>query len=314
MTCKQAAEAAVKLGDSSPKRFWNSPACPTYAYSKSYELCPVDNNNITGQLAFAKSSSAHFPPPPRYMTLPATAAASPSKQWQRRPGVLPAETGLHGLFWMDQFDAARKNSNLSSTLPPLTKPGCTGKDCRYEHNFPQAVSEFIASFGEAVWDPQTRCAGPVPGYGSDYGGIWTYGVSHGLSSNIYSFGSDLTKSSLTFCFTDDSYTKIDIKVYNTPPGGFITTEVSSLFMSFTMVKLRSEPAIVWDRVTTTFGGLLTSEQHYPLYQVVDGDGKPTIYYESYLAWARSQSPKAIAGKMFEHGYSLTPLPFGQCPF
>ena len=62
--------------------------------------------------------------------------------------------GLHGIFWMDQRGKA---------VPQLT--GNT--DPEYRQVGRSAADEFLVSFGEATYDPKTRCVGEVPVYGGE---------------------------------------------------------------------------------------------------------------------------------------------------
>jgi hypothetical protein len=231
-----------------------------------------------------------------------TMAAGLHKPWQRLPGMLPDE--LAGLWWMDQFDAARKNLLLAEGLPPLQKVGCVESNCTYKHKYSNAADEFVMSFGDGVWDESTKCVGPIRGFGSESGGVWTYRDDIGARSNAEYASDKHIKNTLVFCFTDDTYRTIDIELYHTYAN--VTRKIPKSQLSFTMVKLRDSPAPVWDRVTN-------GNEHYPVYQVVDGSGQKTVYYESYLAWVRSRSPKLTNGRTFEHGYSLTAIPTGQCP-
>lgn len=207
---------------------------------------------------------------------------------------------LHGIFWMDQ-----RGVNL-----PLQS------DPSYQQVGASAADELLVTFGEAEWDPKTRCAGRVPVFGGHVG-HWTFmdQGQGGLSepkSDIF----DTTISSrlnLQFCFRDHKMDVIDIRNYVKASSllgiiglslpetwdGYI--EIPQWIMHLYMVK----KPWGWDRVTTVLdverAQLLRAvlpadlrswlnlqpyvEAHYPVFPIIDGEGQKTEYWDAYLSWA-----------------------------
>jgi len=175
-------------------------------------------------------------------------------------------SSLHGIFWMDQ-----RGVNV---------PAATGPD--YQQVGDTAADELLVSFGETYWDPVTRCAGPVPTYGGKQG-HWTFMDQKGLPgegqsaewSTLYS-----NRLYLDFCFRSDKFEEIDIHVHIKKLGLWI--RVPWFGMHLTMTKMKWG----WDRQTTAF--ISNDVFHYPVFQIVDGEGKRTEHYEAYLKWANNQ--------------------------
>jgi len=178
---------------------------------------------------------------------------------------------LHGIFWMDQRGV---------NVPAVNAAG----DPDYRQVGSTAADELLVSFGETHWDPKTRCAGPVPVYGGKKG-HWTFmdqkgppGEGHSaLWSSVYA--STLV---LDFCFRSDSFDEIDIHVHIKKLGIWI--RVPWFGMHMTMMK----KPWGWDRQTTYITG--REALHYPVFQIVDGDGRRTQHYSTYLKWANNMLP------------------------
>jgi len=178
-------------------------------------------------------------------------------------------SSLHGIFWMDQRGV---------NVPAATR----ATDPDYQQVGDTAADELLVSFGETHWDPQTRCAGPVPTYGGKKG-HWTFMDQKGPPgqgenenwSTLYS-----NRLYLDFCFRSDQFEDMDLHVYIMKFGVWV--RVPWWGMHLTMKKT----SWGWDRQTTT---AVTDEVlHYPVFQIVDGHGKRTEHYAAYLKWANNQ--------------------------
>jgi hypothetical protein len=177
-------------------------------------------------------------------------------------GSLPEE--LHGIFWMDQ-----RGVNL-----PLPS------DPAYTQVGPNAADELAFSFGDVEWDPERRCTTPLPVYGAGKKGQWLF-MDSGNGTNDVFTGVTRKRLMLEFCFTDESHDVADIwmwgKVTNLPLWNVvIPTYVAHLTME--------RKSWGWDRkseVPMMWGETM----HYPLFQVVDGYGHRTQYYDRYLQFA-----------------------------
>jgi hypothetical protein len=152
-------------------------------------------------------------------------------------------------------------------------------DPDYQQVGDTAADELLVSFGETHWDPVTRCAGPVPTYGGKRG-HWTFMDQTGEGQNANWTTLYSNRLYLDFCFRSDKFDKIDLHVYIKKFGVWI--RVPWWGMHLTMVKTTWG----WDRQTT----VLTVQQvlHYPVFQIVDGDGQRTEHYAAYLNWANNQ--------------------------
>lgn len=188
--------------------------------------------------------------------------------------------GLEGIFWMDQRGVHVEG------MAELED---------YEFKGYSAADELLVTFGEATFDPQTRCVSPVPTYGPS----WTY--MNGGNETSQQWTTNLgTRLTGFFCFTDDSYTTIEVitKIYVAlGPFWFWWTIPNWLFTRMLMEKT----AFGWDRVTQIgfvpkmigrAEGLPESvfeDWHYPVFQIVDGNGNRTRHYARYLAWANNDT-------------------------
>jgi Amt family ammonium transporter len=191
-------------------------------------------------------------------------------------------------------------------------------DPSYKQVGSTAADELVVTFGEAVWDPNTRCAGRVPVFGG-HRGHWTYmdqGTDGIPKSDI--FETTLTsRLNLEFCFRDHRMDVIDLKNYvkasslvgavgfSLPATWDGYVEIPQWIMHLSMVK----KPWGWDRVTTILdverakllNAVLPSdlrswldlkpyaEAHYPVFQIVDGHGQKTEHWDAYLTWANDPS-------------------------
>eukprot|EP00972_Heterocapsa_arctica_P019182 2830539-Heterocapsa_arctica.AAC.1 len=224
--------------------------------------------------------------------------------YARTGSSIPKE--LHGIWWMDQsgFSSVAKSPSYTFAFMP----------------FP----ELLVSFGEGgedgtAYEQETRCVTPITIYG---GNRWT--APNTLAGRGGLAFHQMLRNTLSFCFTNDTHE--EVQIYQKVPApmaslgavplgpvaasllgfydagdGYVWTPNS--LMSMRMVKTPWG----WDRVTTMLDtiqdvkapfwhpepllNLLKEAQrravaHYPLIQVVDGDGKRTKYYKEYLAFMK----------------------------
>lgn len=196
--------------------------------------------------------------------------------YARTGSNLPAP--LHGIFWMDQ-----RGVNVASSISPI--------DPDYQQEGSQAADELLVSFGEAHWDAERRCAGPVPVAGGRRG-HWTFMDQQGPPGE----GNSSTWSSAyashlyaDFCFRSaDSFDQIDLQMYMKVLGVWIRVPWVAMHLSMKKTDWG------WDRQTTS---LVTGSKvfHYPVFQIVDGDGKRTKNYDAYLKWANTDTPHRVEG-------------------
>jgi len=190
--------------------------------------------------------------------------------------VFPADA--QGIWWMDQ-----RGTHLPVASDPDYKQVCEA-----------AADEILVSFGEAGWDPQSRCVTGVHIYGGGpLRGHWTWlDVGGGNSNDWRATGTH--RPVADFCFTDESMQEVQIhrsfKVGNALEGlfGFNLPEFMdwSMRMPSWVMDLRMvRKPWGWDRVT--YAG--PWECHYPVFQIVDGFGSHTEHYNAYLAFANNQT-------------------------
>lgn len=193
----------------------------------------------------------------------------------RTGSELPAV--LHGIYWMDQ-----RGVNVPA--------GTASSDPTYQQVGETAADELLVMFGETYWDANTHCAGPVPVYGGTRG-HWTFMDQQGPpGSGSSSVWSDAYKQRayIDFCFRSNKFDEIDLYVKFKLFGVYWTVPWSAFH--FTMVKTPWG----WDRQTTS---LLTGSTiyHYPVFQIVDGNGKRTEHYDAYLKWANNDTTHTEEG-------------------
>jgi len=213
--------------------------------------------------------------------------------------IIPAN--LHGIWWMDQ-------SGFGLDAVEDGYPYSMGPSC-----------EVLLTFGDdAVWQQETGCVTPVPFYGGTQGHWTAYNAECGRSLWDQFVKTKLT---LSFCFTDVAQEHIDIysKIRPWPTVirpllrvlGFQDAGDGYLFVPHGLFKMSmNKRSWGWDRETHITGswtrdrdvlseieaatpGFLWSglewalsyakaAQHYPVFQIVDGDGQRTVHYETYL--------------------------------
>jgi len=211
---------------------------------------------------------------------------------QSHPNLPPI---LHGIFWMDQRGVATPISS----------------DPDYKQSGSAAADEILVTFGEAEWDPTKRCAGRVPVFGGKKG-HWTYMDQGEGTSNIFS-STLSSRLNLNFCFRDHTMTRIDIESYfkagnmlegilgfNLPESidGYFALPAWIMHLSMEkksfgwdrvtkildLTKCRALMALLPDYLVTLISSAISSEAHYPVFQIVNGQGERTKYYDSYLRW------------------------------
>lgn len=257
-----------------------------------YELHRIANDDVVNEVAFAKTGSA-----------------------------IPS--ALHGIFWMDQRGVAVAE-NIWPTDPSYRQVGGTAAD------------EILVAFGDddLDWDPKTKCAN-VPVFGGPKG-HWTFFDTTGNGESDTHRGAMGILLTGRFCFTNDDFTELDVNL-RVKAGNVLELVTGSDFLPqifdnyvevphniihLTMVKTEWG----WDRVTTIGPEFLRSSKklqdfwrshlpselagmldaaadtfHYPVFQVIDGDGQETEHYEAYLKWANEQTdPSYEGGSDFEH--------------
>jgi hypothetical protein len=220
-------------------------------------------------------------------------------EYARTGSVVPER--LHGIFWMDQ-----RGKNLPIPSDPDYKQECAS-----------AADELLVSFGEGNWDPEELCFRDVslPG-GSPTKGHWTW-MNEGDGWNRAWQGTKTEDTRIEFCFSDSTLQTVELRAYikagdwlenlvglnlPEPIDGFIMVPRS--VMSWNM---RKKPW-GWDRESVIgpdarkFRNVLKGDLfqwldnvniicHYPVFQVVDGNGKRTEHYDAYLAWANTNFPE-----------------------
>jgi len=223
-------------------------------------------------------------------------------------------TVMQGIFWMDQRGVAPA---LTSADPGYTQVGGTAAD------------ELLVSFGEAEYNPETRCS-VVPVFGGK-GGHWTFMDQTGNA------GSDVHAGALSvlltghFCFTSTDFAEVDVGLRVKAGDFFEELTGSDLLPDIIDGYIAVPPSIMhltmvkttwgWDRVTTIgpaslrqlpakvlsawanvlpkevaamLGGVTTT-YHYPVFQIVDGSGRRTKNYQAYLDWANMQTDALYDG-------------------
>jgi len=235
---------------------WEGPRCDIFAgyTSGDFHLREIKNDEVEFELPYAQSGSH-----------------------------MRAE--LEGIFWMDQ---------RSVNVEGMAEAG-------YDSYFgASAADEFLVSFGEATFDPQTRCVSPVPTYGPS----WTY-MNDGNGTNeqwATNFGNRLTGF---FCFIDDSYTTIEVvsKMYLSLGPFWLWVTIPNWVTARMLMKKTSfgfDRVTEWGAFAKTMGrvyGLPKSDfqdWHYPVFQIVDGNGNRTPHYAAYLAWANSDTTATVS--------------------
>jgi len=171
---------------------------------------------------------------------------------------------FHGIWWMDQFCY-----HVDATDPEYAKV------C----NFGMRVPEMLISWGEAEWDAESKCTSRIYQNGGAKG-HWTFNDMGSGANNVWTSDgaanaclSSPQWSFLQFCCADSTCETIDVGVFF--EDKFLT--VATSMYDFSMVR----KPWGWDRVTRG----VFSEWHYPVFQIIDGNGARTPHYDAYLQWA-----------------------------
>lgn len=238
-----------------------------YKIGDKFALVPIDNDKIEHELGYAKTGSAI-------------------------PSV------LHGIWWMDQ---------RGINLPIASDPN-------FKQSGSQAADELVVAFGEADWDPNTLCLKMTTWDGAPMGGHWTY-MNDGHGGNAAWKLAESVKLPFHGCFDDDTYQVFQIHAtlkigdvlksgidVTLPPviDGYITVPTS--VFSYKMIKKpwgwdresRIGPDIAkWKKALPKewffFVDFPNNVFHYPVFQIVDGNGQRTANYNAYLAWANNNT-------------------------
>mmetsp|Transcript_34526 Transcript_34526/g.62604 ORF Transcript_34526/g.62604 Transcript_34526/m.62604 type:complete len:352 (+) Transcript_34526:78-1133(+) len=209
---------------------------------------------------------------------------------------------LQGIWWMDQSGALRPSEDYPYYMGPS--------------------AEVLASFGDlAVWQEETLCVTPVPPYGGKVA-HWTFQATDQGLGMVEEFQKGGT--TFHFCFTNDSYKEIQIfqqmafdkektsgkllhalgkEAWNGsswfPPWGIDLRmikhswgfdRVSNILSNRLRDASRSSfldrlvPGAVMDD--------LMRSMHYPVWQIVDGNGKRTEHYDAYLKFMQDPTPSS----------------------
>ncbi|CAK9016978.1 Tentative ammonium transporter [Durusdinium trenchii] len=230
--------------------------------------------------------------------------------YARNGSVFPAS--LHGVHWMDQRGTS------------LRKRGKYEEEPDYKQVCALSAEEVFMHFGEAAWNPKTKCATGVRQYGgSPLSGHWSWLDEGGVTSTQWANGNGWNMK-YDFCFRDEEMTFIDVMIRISLSRILSDTlGLPSLFPPHVEVTLPTwlngvsmkKTKFGWDRLTTigpswlrtlirtTFdSGIIQSvfgmgvgtpdwpflsggmECHYPLLQIVDGHGQRGKYYQDYLEY------------------------------
>lgn len=243
-----------------------------------YKLTSVQADAVDKEMLFAKTGSV-FPP------------------------------SLHGLHWMDQRGTSLKD-------------GPYPEEPTYRQTCSLAADEVFVHFGEAAWNPTTKCVTGVRQFGGGpLSGHWTWLDQGGQTSDQWAAGEGWNMK-YDFCFRDEAMTYIDVLIRVSLSRAVADTlGLESMFPPHVEVTVpvwlnnvgMKKTAFGWDRVTTIgpswlrnlirhafkstviqavfgmgtglgAGDFLSDglECHYPLLQIVDGNGNRTKYFQDYL--------------------------------
>lgn len=208
---------------------------------------------------------------------------------------------LHGIWWMDQ-----RGKHLPIPSDPSYKQECES-----------AADELLVTWGEGNWDPEALCFRDVfVAFGSPNKGMWTH-MNSGDNTGDGWNATNAISLMADFCFTDGTFQKIELHLkvrvgglldaalgYTLPESIDGYVEVPRAIMALNMVK----KPWGWDRETVLgpdarkLRGVLRGDFHqwldnvnkichYPVFQIVDGNGERTEHYDAYLAWANTDFPE-----------------------
>ncbi|CAK9017820.1 unnamed protein product [Durusdinium trenchii] len=118
--------------------------------------------------------------------------------YARNGSVFPAS--LHGVHWMDQRGTS------------LRKRGKYEEEPDYKQVCALSAEEVFMHFGEAAWNPKTKCATGVRQYGgSPLSGHWSWLDEGGVTSTQWANGNGWNMK-YDFCFRDEEMTFIDVMI------------------------------------------------------------------------------------------------------
>uniref|UniRef100_A0A7S1LCF2 Uncharacterized protein n=1 Tax=Alexandrium catenella TaxID=2925 RepID=A0A7S1LCF2_ALECA len=217
----------------------------------------------------------------------------------------PLPEAFHGIYWMDQ-----RGRNVGRAT--------TGSGYRQEGSV--AADEFVVAFGDASWDAGRRCVTSVPVFGGQKG-HWTWADQDGsLDNQFYNLNCGI-QLAFDFCCKDRNCNEIDILghvnaqdtlEYLASPDFHGLGWAGSLLMGPILWGLHwwnGHSEIFWlptdaqswhmikkpwgyDRLTVMCSSCwswLQTRYHYPLFQIVDGNGHRTQHYEAYLQFANQDT-------------------------
>lgn len=219
--------------------------------------------------------------------------------YARTGSVVPE--GLHGIWWMDQ-----RGTHLPVPGDPSYKQECAS-----------AADEVLVTWGEGNWDEEALCfRDAFVSYGSPNKGMRTF-MNNGDNTNVDWIVTNTTGSKADFCFTDATFQKIELTLYARVGGvlesflGYALPESVDGYVavprSIMSLNMNRKPW-GWDRETVLgpdarkLRGVLSGDWfqwldyanficHYPVFQVVDGNGERTEHYDAYLAFANTNYPQ-----------------------
>jgi len=238
-----------------------------------FQQVRVKNDEVEHTMAFAKTGSAY---PPE----------------------------LHGIFWMDQ-----RGTNM-----PI--PGHED----YQQVCSVAADEILVSFGQGTWDPATRCVNGLSVYGSGpFKGMWSWLDDTGSGSSAWA-GEINSNAVYDFCYEGEEISVMAQTSVNSLFKAIFKRVLTPIDLVFGAPAFVSDVRMVkkpwgWDRHTIVagplsrlakeakkligqeWGGIMGAagfedpnfECHYPVFQIVDGDGQRTQWYDAYLRYVNNQT-------------------------
>lgn len=200
--------------------------------------------------------------------------------YARTGSVFPASA--QGVWWMDQRGVHLRDY-------PDGPPG----DPTYEQQCESAADEIVVTFGEAGWDPLMApggCATNVNVYGgSPTRGHWTWIDVTGNGTSTDWEASSINLPVGSFCFEDVERTRVNIDLRWANLGNLANP----------LLDLRMEKTPWgWDRVTRVGPGGILGTCHYPVWQIVDGDGNRTEHYDAYLRFVNTPGANGQSSSTF----------------
>lgn len=236
-------------------------------------------------------------------------------------------SSMHGIFWMDQ-----RGVHIEDLQDPSYKLVAS-----------RAANELLFSIPFGSYDPVSRCLPLVSMYGGPAGAVtWTFMNEDGNGHNDLWDTALAGRSRQLICFRDAKMDVIDVilllseesflqykqsmmkpaeavspaaaaalqamqaEEYPSPPESDVKIiRLPQDFMEFTMVKT----AWGWSRDSLFMRNFSNITYHYPVFQIVDGNGERTEHYDAYLAWANQnqdcpEGSNVTCAQNMGHGTSL----------